>query len=163
MQWKAISGSACPVAQTAAVIGDRWTLLILREAFFGVRTFSGFEAQLKLSPHVLSSRLKRLLAAGVVSHQVDGGYHLTDAGRALHPIILTMADWGAQQQASDERGSRVEHRKCGQAFRPVTCCSECGEAVGPSQIRTIFAPALAHERGRPSTKEDTHGGTGFRG
>ncbi len=90
----------CSLARTADIIGDKWALMILRDAFYGVRGFSAFQASLGVAKTVLSDRLKRLADAGVMERvQVRDGvdrheYRLTEAGRDLFPIVVALVQWG---------------------------------------------------------------------
>jgi DNA-binding HxlR family transcriptional regulator len=95
-------GQICPVAQTLDVIGERWTLLILRDLFrFGPRKFQDFETSLaRIGPNTLSARLKRLEAGGIIEqrlyelHPPRAEYVLTEKGRELGPVLLAIRDWG---------------------------------------------------------------------
>ena len=149
MKWSETSNSICPVAQTAALLGDRWTLLILREAFLGGRRFEEFQRSLGVSPHLLSMRLKRLVRDGIFKH--DGKkrseYRLTEAGRALQPVLLFMAKWGNDWRSDGEPHVRHFHRDCGQHFEPVVRCSACNEAVG-LEVDAILDADLTQERMR---------------
>ena len=92
----------CGIAQALDVLGDWWTLLIVRDAFFGVRRFGDFEASLGIAKNILSKRLQRLVDAGILA-KVDVGeagqryeYRLTDKGEALLPLLTAMRDWSDQ-------------------------------------------------------------------
>jgi len=146
MKWDDVGASACPVARATAVIGDRWTLLIVREALLGARRFSDFERQLELSPFLLSTRLARLIDSGVIA-RVDDGYRLTPAGRDLQPVIVMLSAWGDRWRPGPASPDvRQRHANCGCAFTPTLACSECGEAVGARELKTEFGPALTAER-----------------
>ncbi len=85
----------CPVTKTLDVLGDRWTLLIVRDLLFGIRRFSELRAELRgISPTLLSARLSRLIDHGVVEVQPDGGYALTERGLALRPVVAEIGRWG---------------------------------------------------------------------
>ncbi len=97
----------CPLARTLSVIGDAWTLLVLRDLFNDKRRFNEIQQSLQgISPNVLSARLKRLEEAGVVErhfyseHPPRAEYTLTDKGRQLGPILKTMRDWGRRYPAT---------------------------------------------------------------
>lgn len=142
MRWEELDQQPCSLSRTLSVIGDRWTLLILRDCFLGIRRFDGFEKRLGVTRHVLADRLKKLVEAGVlvrVAYQqrpLREEYRLTEKGRDLHPVILTLVHWGDKHMA-DERGAPVLHRHkgCGSIMRPVVVCSECGEAVGARDVQ----------------------------
>ena len=142
MRWEELDQQPCSLSRTLSVVGDRWTLLILRDCFLGVRRFEAFEKRLGVTRHVLADRLKKLVEAGVltrVAYQqkpLREEYRLTDRGRDLHPVMLALVHWG-DRHMSDERGAPVLHRHvgCGKIMRPVTVCSECGEPVGARDIQ----------------------------
>ena len=99
MKWDEIGDQPCPVAKALSVLGDRWTMLILRNAFMGVRRFDDFQSSLGLTRHVLSDRLKRLVEHEIlvkvpyVSRQQRFEYQLTEKGLDLYPILLSMMQW----------------------------------------------------------------------
>lgn len=148
MKWTELGAEDCSLARSLAVIGDRWTLMILREAFLRVRRFDDFQARLGIARRVLTERLAGLVADGVfdrVAYQQRPErfeYRLTEKGLALYPVILSLVHWGDAWLA-DETGPPVLHRHkgCGHDFRSVLTCSECGEAVGARDVE-------AHGRGR---------------
>ena len=103
----------CPVARTLDLIGDRWTLIILRDLFFGRTKFSDFTAvSRKLPPKVLSARLKSLMEAGLIErrvyseHPLRAEYHLTGEGRSLLPVMAAIARWGIEH-TFDEPAARA--------------------------------------------------------
>lgn len=138
---------ACSLARTVSVIGDRWTLLILRDAFLRVRRFEDFQSRLGVSRAILSDRLNKLTQAFVltkVAYQerpTRYEYRLTAKGLALHPIIMGMVHWGDEQMA-DKKGRPALHRhdRCNHLFDPVTVCSECGEELVPNEVRVLAGP-----------------------
>src|SRR5690606_10983104 len=123
----------CSLARTLAVVGDRWTLMVLRDCFLGIRRFDQFEKRLGITRHVLADRLKKLVEHGVLTrvpyHQrpLREEYRLTESGLALLPVIMALGSWGNRYMA-DARGTPIEHRHraCCQQMRPVTVCSVCG-------------------------------------
>ncbi len=100
MKWDELSREVCPVARAVSVIGDRWTVLILRDAFLGVTRFEGFQRSLGLTRHVLADRLKRLVDEGVLERRAYSGrpprydYILTDKGRDFGPALRALKEWG---------------------------------------------------------------------
>ena len=137
----------CSVARTLAVIGDRWTLMILRDCFLGVRRFDIFEQRLGITRHVLSNRLRKLVEYDVLTktpyqqQPLREEYRLTERGLDLHPIVLALVSWGDKHMA-DERGAPLLHRhnKCGQIMHPVTVCSECHEPINARDIKIEIGP-----------------------
>ena len=98
MKWSDLENDVCPIARTLSVIGDRWTILILRNCFLGQSRFEQFQKSLGVTRQVLSNRLARLVAEGLLNkHAYAKGryeYHLTEAGKALGPTLRSLFDWG---------------------------------------------------------------------
>jgi DNA-binding HxlR family transcriptional regulator len=142
---------ACPVAKTLEVVGDRWTLLVLRDAFLGARRFEDFRA-VGLTRHRLADRLRRLVAAGVLARvpyqdrPPRSEYRLTDKGRDLYPVIVSLTRWGDRWMAGDD-GAPVElvHRACGHVAMPELACPHCARPVAARDMQARPGPAL---RGR---------------
>lgn len=147
MRWDELSSARCSIARTVSVIGDRWTLLILRDCFLQVRRFDDFQARLGVTRHVLADRLKTLWAQGVLdkvpyqTRPVRYEYRLTEKGRALHPVLMSLVHWGDEYMTGDEgRPLLHTHLACGCDFDPVMTCSVCGEAVGARQVQVRPGP-----------------------
>ena len=136
MKWNTLADQPCSVARTVAVIGDRWTLMILRDCFLGVRRFEDFERRLGISRSIVAERLKALVEEGVLRREayqdrpLRHEYRLTEKGLALHPVIMAIVHWG-DVHCAGEAGPPLLHRHkaCGCDFSPVMTCSECGEPV----------------------------------
>ena len=147
MKWDTLEEEQCSVARTVAVIGDRWTLLILRECFLRVRRFEEFQSRLGITRHLLSERLKKLVRFGVLRRApyqespVRYEYILTQRGLDLYPIVMAIVHWGDTHMV-DERGRPVihEHKNCGKIFDPVMVCSECGEPLHAKQVHVHSGP-----------------------
>ncbi|HDR9876435.1 TPA: transcriptional regulator [Burkholderia cenocepacia] len=138
---KSLADSPCPVARATDIVGDRWALLIVRDAFDGVRRFGDFRASLGVASNILSDRLKMLVDAGVfdVVPASDGTayqeYVLTKKGEGLFPVIVMLRQWGeANLFARGERHSVLIDRGTGRAIRKL---------------------ALRHDDGRPLKAADT--------
>lgn len=156
MRWNELDREACSIARTVSVIGDRWTLLILRDCFLGVRRFDDFQQRLGVTRHVLADRLRKLVEDGVLRRQAyqerprRDEYRLTDKGLDLHPVMMALVHWG-NVHMDDGAGRPLlhRHRACGHDFEPVTVCSVCGEAVGARDVHVhpgpgAQAPGLVH-------------------
>lgn len=156
MRWEELSDQPCSMSRSLAVIGDRWTLLILRDAFMKVRRFEDFQKDLGIARRVLTERLAKLVEAGVlkkVPYQ-DGPerfeYRLTEMGLDLYPVILSMVHWGDKYFAG-KAGPPIVHRHktCGHEFHSVLTCSECGEAVGAHDVVARAGKAYNDENDDP--------------
>ena len=150
MKWEDLSREPCSVARTLAVIGDRWTLMILRDCFLGVRRFEAFQARLGISRSIVTERLNLLVAEGVLERRpyqdrpVRHEYRLTPKGLDLHPVIMAIVEWGDRHYA-DEAGPPIlrRHKACGCDFHPVQVCSECGEPVNARDVEARPGPGAA--------------------
>lgn len=136
MKWSELAGETCSVARTVAVIGDRWTLMLLRDCFLGVRRFEDFERRLGISRSIVSDRLKRLVDEGVLRREayqhrpVRHEYRLTEKGLDLHPVFMAIVHWGDVHYAGEAGPPMIHrHKACGCDFAPVIACSECGGTV----------------------------------
>ncbi len=141
MRWKEIKHENCSVARALSVIGDRWTLMILRDCFMRVRRFEDFQKSLGLARRVLTERLAKLVEDGILKkvpyqeNPVRFEYRLTEKGLDLYPIMITLVHWGDKHYA-DENGPPIlhRHRTCGHDFRSVVACSECSESINPREV-----------------------------
>ena len=149
MRWDDIDKQTCSVARTLSVVGERWTMLIIRDAFLGTRRFDQFQSNLGITRHRLSERLGKLVEHGVLvkvpyqDRPVRHEYRLTRKGLGLYPVLMSLARWGDDWMDKGE-GAPLEyvHRKCGHKTRPVLACSECGEALRPQEVTPQLGPAL---------------------
>jgi DNA-binding HxlR family transcriptional regulator len=154
VSWEQIGSLPCSVARSLGILGDRWTLLIIRNVFLRVRRFDALQADLSIPRRVLSLRLTRLVDAGVldrVPYQLKPmryEYRLTDMGRDMYPIILALVAWG-DRWLDDARGAPVNfrHRGCGQVFAPTMCCSQCGVAIDTREVVPEAGPGMVSVRG----------------
>ncbi len=138
MKWHELAEQNCSVARTLAVIGDRWTLMVVRDLFLGVTRFESFRDSLGISRTTLTERLNLLESEGVIQKQayqekpVRHEYRVTKKGVDLYPVIMTLVGWGDKYYAGDKGPPIVQHhRSCGHDFRGVLHCSECGEELSP--------------------------------
>ena len=165
MKWDALEDEPCSVARTVAVIGDRWTLLILRECFLRIRRFDQFQASLGITRHLLADRLKKLVRFGVlrrIPYQESPKryeYILTQKGLDLYPIIMSIVHWGNIHMV-DSRGRPMlhEHKNCGKMFDPVMVCSECGEPLAAKAVHVHPGPGArqsspAHAKAQEESQE----------
>ncbi|MCW3064599.1 MAG: putative transcriptional regulatory protein [Solirubrobacterales bacterium] len=119
------------------VLTDRWTFLILREAFFGVRRYGQIQRNLGIARNVLADRLRRLVADGMfdrVRYRTDPDwyeYRLTERALALYPAIVGLMRWADQHLATEEDADALEliHRSCGKPAEPYLACSHCHEPL----------------------------------
>lgn len=139
------AGQACALARAMEVVGERWTLLILRDLFFGVSRFTDIQAHLDVPRAVLTSRLARLVDAGVVERRpYAAGRHehvLTDAGLELWPIVHQLMQWGERHLVHGGPVRLFAHATCGTDLAADGGCTACGVAPPPADIETRPGPA----------------------
>ncbi len=138
----------CSVANTLDVIGDRWTVLLLRDAFLGVRRFDDFQEDLGIARNILADRLGRLVAAGIMETRPyqerppRDEYVLTAKGKDLLDVLLTLWRWGDRWAPVPEEVQRdLIHLDCGSATHAVAVCAHCGGELSRSNLR--IEPGLA--------------------
>lgn len=158
MRWNELESEPCSVARSLAVIGDRWSLLILRDCFLGIRRFESFQARLQISRTILRDRLNHLVEYGVLERRQYEDkpprheYRLTDSGKALHPVMLAIVHWGdTYMRGADGPPLIHTHTACGRDFVPVTTCSECGEPVAPREVAVRAGPGAGPDDDNPSS------------
>ncbi len=143
------------MARALETIGERWTLLIVRDAFFGVRRFSDFLAHLDIPKAVLSERLKGLVRDGVMERLPDPErpsreiYQLTQAGRDLWPVIFALRSWGARYRAPDGTRRAFTHIACGMEIAPDGSCSACGITPAAHDVVMSLRPGMRRMRSDP--------------
>ena len=145
------------VARTLDLVGERWTLLILREAFFGVRRFGQFTRHLNIPRPTLSARLRTLVDAGVLDRVLYSRdperheYRLTEPGRDLFASIVTLMQWGDEHLPHPGGPPIVlRHHPCGQIARPVLACRECGGEITARNVTPEPGPGFRRIDGRES-------------
>ncbi|GAB2540485.1 winged helix-turn-helix transcriptional regulator [Nocardia heshunensis] len=140
----------CSIAQCLEVVGEWWTLLIVRDAIFGVTRFDDFRSRLGIARNVLTQRLEHLVAQGFLEktpyqdNPVRYDYLLTDKGRSLWTILAAMRQWGDQWAAPDGPPVETVHKGCGQVTTVQPVCHECGDQLGYHDMRLQLGPG-AHD------------------
>jgi DNA-binding HxlR family transcriptional regulator len=140
----------CSVARSLEVVGEWWTLLILRDSFLGVTRFDDFARRLGIARNVLTSRLDKLVDEGVLvkvpyedEPRARYDYKLTDKGRALWPVIMTLRQWGDEWiLGKGQEPVLVEHRECGHVTTAHLACDHCGASLEPRAMKTVAGPGL---------------------
>lgn len=143
------AGESCSIERTLDIIGDRWTLLILRDIFRGVRRFSQLHDDLGIAKNLLADRLNRLVEADVV-HKVEYNerpprfeYRLTARGQELSPALVALMSWGDRWCTDGEPPTVLVHDKCDTPLEQLLLCPMCGEHVEPTHIRSRTSGTLA--------------------
>lgn len=141
MARKSLQSLECAVANTVETIGDSWAILVLRDAFLGVRRFDDFVASLGIARNTLTDRLERLVAAGMMEtrpyqdNPVRLEYRLTDKGRDLFDVLMTLWSFGERWNPPLQKDhQRVMHTDCGSEALAVTHCASCGERLSRHNV-----------------------------
>jgi DNA-binding HxlR family transcriptional regulator len=137
----------CSIAQCLEIVGEWWSMLIVRDAFLGVTRFDDFQGRLGISRNVLNQRLARLVAEGIFDkvpyqeHPPRHDYRLTAKGRDLWLVLTAMRQWG-DRWAPGAGGPAVEllHRSCGERTTLAATCTACGEAAHPRDLASVPGP-----------------------
>lgn len=136
---KSMKADSCPVARSLDVIGERWCLLVVRDAFDGARRFGDFQRRLGVARNILADRLRVLVDAGVLAVQpaADGSayqeYVLTARGESLFPVIVALRQWGERALfAAGEPHSQLVERQGGQALAPMLPRGADGRVLAPA-------------------------------
>lgn len=149
MPRKSLSHLECAVANTVEAVNDSWTVLILRDAFLGIRRFDQFVESLGIARNTLTSRLDQLIANGILEtlpyqdNPVRYEYRLTEKGKDLFDLLMTLWSYGERwDPPADPEHQRVYHLGCGAEAEAVAHCSHCGERLSRHNVR-IGPPSSA--------------------
>jgi DNA-binding HxlR family transcriptional regulator len=147
---KSLEDLHCSVANTVELVGDHWTVLILRDAFLGVRRFDDFQRDLGIARNILTDRLGRLVAAEIFTTRLyeerppRHEYILTEKGKDLFDLLVALRRFGDRWNPPAERFVRpLRHLDCGELMEGVMTCSHCGEAINHRNVRLEPAQVLS--------------------
>ena len=136
---------ACSIARTLDIVGEKWALLAVREVFLGDRRFDEMVRRTGAPRDTLAARLRTLVGAGVLErrpysdHPARFEYHLTEGGRDLYPVIVTLMRWGDQYLAGDDGPPLVLRHHCGHQLEPRVICQACGEPLQARDTKPVTA------------------------
>lgn len=140
-------GQNCSIARTLELVGERWTILVLRDVFLGVRRFEALQRDLGIARNVLAARLERLVAEGILEktpyqeHPVRYEYRLTHKGRDLWPVMVELQQWGDRHSAPAAGPPVViRHRDCGGTLGEHRACTRCGKQLELGDVRAEAGP-----------------------
>jgi DNA-binding HxlR family transcriptional regulator len=145
----------CSIARTLDVVGEKWALLAVREVFLGNRRFDEMVHRTGAPRDTLAARLRTLTGAGILErrqyceHPARFEYHLTDAGRDLYPVIVTLMRWGDKYLAGAGGPPMVLRHHCGHRLTAEVVCQACGESLRARDARPV-SPAGSPATGLPS-------------
>ena len=144
MKRKSLCTEKCPIARTLDVIGDWWSLLIVRDAFFGKRRFGELQTSLGLAKNILCTRLRKLVSHGILKARAasDGSayqeYALTEKGRSLYIVLVALRQWGESCLFEEgELDLLLVDRESGQPVKRLELRSQDGRLLGPADLRTV--------------------------
>ncbi|GAA2596349.1 helix-turn-helix domain-containing protein [Actinomadura fulvescens] len=147
----------CSVARTVDVLGDWWTPLVLREAFYGVTRFDDFAKSLGIGRNVLTQRLGRLVEEGMLERvpyqerPVRHEYRLTEKGRDFFPVLMAMMRWGDKWMAGDDGPPILtRHTTCGHTAHAEVVCSECRQPLRHGDVRPELGPGFPERLREPA-------------
>ena len=149
MQRTSFEDVNCSVAQCLEVVGEWWSLMIVRDAFLGVRRFDDFQARLGISRNILNQRLTHLVDNGVLERvpyqerPPRSDYRLTDKGRDLWHVVTAMRQWGDRWAAPEGPRVKMRHQGCGHVVDAVATCSHCGERLDARAVSAEPGPGSA--------------------
>ncbi|KGB53063.1 HxlR family transcriptional regulator [Sphingopyxis sp. LC81] len=154
MAWSNVGDTLCPIAGALAVVGERWTILVLRELFLGGRRFDDLQIQTGMSPHLLSVRLKSLEQEGVIARKLYSErparyeYRLTEKGLGLYPVLLGLKTWGERwvHNIDDEPALIIRHKACGHEVSLSVSCDGCSQPIGARDAAVTMGSGYAAER-----------------
>ncbi len=135
----------CSIARTLDVVGEKWALLAVREVFLGNRKFDEMVRRTGAPRDTLAARLRTLVGAGILQrrqyseHPARFEYHLTEAGRDLYPVIVTLMRWGDKYLAGDDGPPLVLQHHCGHRMTAQVVCEACGEPLQARDTRPATA------------------------
>jgi DNA-binding HxlR family transcriptional regulator len=149
MLGKTYDTQVCSIARALEVVGERWSLLIIRDALFaGVTRFTDFQHNLGIATNVLTTRLEGFVAAGLMERRALDGqadqfeYVLTDQGRELENVLVALTEWGDRWAAPGEPPILYRHRECGGAITSQLLCDSCGELQEAGQVEVQIGPGM---------------------
>jgi len=138
----------CSIARTLEIVGERWTLLVLRDAFLGIRRFDDFQRDLGVARNVLADRLGRLVHEGILERRryrerpERFEYRLTAKGRDLWPVLHSLVTWGDEHAAPEGPPRLFRHRGCGGRVTDRRTCAKCGAELDVRDVEVLDGPGL---------------------
>lgn len=144
MKWNELQNESCPVARGLSVVGDRWTMLVLRDCFLGIRRFEKMQERLGITRHVLADRLRKLEGAGVLRREayqerpLRHEYRLTERGKALYPMLVSLIDWAnAHVPIEGSPSVTLVSRSAGTPIAPMLVDRVTGEEITHRSVSAI--------------------------
>ena len=139
MPYRRFEGQDCSIARALEVVGERWTLLVLREVMLGRRHFQEIKRNTGVASNILTDRLETLVEHGVLERR-GSAYHATRKGRDLNPVLIGLMQWGDRYDAEDGPPRVVVHTTCGHDAHPALHCTHCHEPIATEDLRVRPGP-----------------------
>jgi DNA-binding HxlR family transcriptional regulator len=149
MQRTSFEDMTCSVAKCLDIVGEWWSLLVVRDAMLGVTRFDDFQARLGISRNILTQRLNRLVDNDILKrvpyseHPPRSEYRLTAKGRDLWLVIAAMRQWGDRWATAEDTPVRLRHDSCGEVVTVLPACSHCGQALDARSVSAVPGPGVA--------------------
>lgn len=145
---------SCTVARTIELVGDQWSQMIIHELFLGSNRFDQLERYTRISPHLLSQRLKRLESLQIVKrltysdHSKRFEYKLTEKGRDLWPVVIALKNWGDRwlEEGGEDKQIVLTHTTCGHETTPHLTCPKCGDPIDALTTKAEISSTMTAER-----------------
>jgi len=144
MPHRPFEGQNCSIAGALAVLGERWTLLVMREVLLGRRHFAEIKRNTGIAPNILSDRLQTLVDHGLLERRGQA-YFPTAKGLDVNPVLVTLMQWG-DKHVSEKPPRVVVHTACGHDADPSLHCAHCGDELGPRELRVRPGPGADAEQ-----------------
>ena len=148
MKHKSFEDMNCSVAQSMEVLGERWSLLIIRDCFAGLRRFGQFQKKLGIARNILTARLTRLVEEGIllkcpIADGAQQEYVLTQKGIDLYPVLMALMQWGDKHRPNP-KGARLYfvERATGKPVKGLRVISDDGRELGPEDVQQVAGPGL---------------------
>jgi DNA-binding HxlR family transcriptional regulator len=148
MKFVELSEQPCSISRSLAVLGDRWTLVVLKQAFAGTRRFDEFQRTLGISRSRLADRLERLVDQGLLERReyfdrrTRHEYRLTEKGRAVYPVLMALRTWGDTYAAPDGPPLEYRHKGCSGQVEVSLTCDDCQQPLGPRDVEVALGPGF---------------------
>ncbi|MEZ7125309.1 winged helix-turn-helix transcriptional regulator [Nonomuraea sp. AD125B] len=153
MLGRTYDSEVCSIARALELVGERWSLLIIRDALFaGATRYSDFNRRLGIATNVLKTRLDGFVETGIMRrHRYSDQpelyeYLLTEKGRALAPALVALTEWGDRWSTEGEPPILYTHAECGAGVTQQTVCAHCGRVDDPAEIRATIGPGMPPDR-----------------
>lgn len=142
MRYEDLADVPCSITRPLVLLGDRWTLLVLKQCFAGTRRFTALKEELGIPRSRLVDRLTRLIEHGLLRRTDDGDYRLTPIGHDTYPILLALRDFGDKHMAPDGAPFSYQHTGCGGEAHVAISCHDCGRNLDARHVTLALGPGL---------------------